>query len=191
MSERNKKIGILWLIGPWAGLILILIFFGIVKALLGLGETQTMLISIINVILGLLGLICVAGIIIGIPLGIHYLKKEEKQDVNKKFDQRSGKGKDSVVPLEIKGWNWGAAGLTFIWGAWHRVWISLLMFIPFLGFIWWIVLGIKGNEWAWRKNKWESVEQFKVSQRKWKPWGIVFLILGILGIILNIVNSIQ
>lgn len=44
-----------------------------------------------------------------------------------------------------------------------------------------IVLGIKGNEWAWRNNKWESVEQFISSQNKWKPWGIIFFILAILG----------
>jgi len=31
----------------------------------------------------------------------------------------------------------------------------------------WIVLGLKGNEWAWRARKWESIEQFKSSQENW------------------------
>tara|TARA_Y100000310_G_scaffold260903_1_gene270042 strand:+ start:11206 stop:11379 length:174 start_codon:yes stop_codon:yes gene_type:complete len=49
-----------------------------------------------------------------------------------------------------------------------------------------IVLGIKGNEWAWRAQKWESVEKFQTSQNKWKPWGIVFFVLILLSIISNI-----
>ena len=56
-------------------------------------------------------------------------------------------GTSGPVPEEIKGWNWGAFWLTWIWGIAHNVWISLLVFC--LWPIWMIVLGIKGNEWAW------------------------------------------
>ncbi|OGL87301.1 hypothetical protein A3I40_03730 [Candidatus Uhrbacteria bacterium RIFCSPLOWO2_02_FULL_48_12] len=84
------------------------------------------------------------------------------------------------MPEEIKGWNWGAAGLTWIWGVYHGVWISLLFFIPLVNIVMVIMLGIKGNEWAWRAQKWESVEKFIVSQRKWRPWGMAFVALMIL-----------
>ncbi len=28
-----------------------------------------------------------------------------------------------------------------------------------------IILGLKGNEWAWKNRKWESVEQFKATHK--------------------------
>lgn len=84
------------------------------------------------------------------------------------------------VPEEIKVWNWGAAGLTWIWGLSFGVWISLLTFVPIVNWFWWIVLGIKGNEWAWRKGNYKSVEEFKVKQAKWRPWGIAIFVLGII-----------
>jgi len=40
----------------------------------------------------------------------------------------------------------------------------------------------------WRARPWESVEKFVSSQKKWKPWGIVFFILTILGLISRILN---
>ena len=51
-----------------------------------------------------------------------------------------------------------------------------------------IVLGVKGNEWAWQNRRWESVEQFKEVQRIWTKWGvIVFFVSLVLGIIYGIV----
>ncbi len=62
-------------------------------------------------------------------------------------------GQDSlaVIPKEVRGWNWGAFLLNWIWGMGNGVWISLLALIPFVGIIMAIVLGVKGSEWAWRK----------------------------------------
>ena len=36
-----------------------------------------------------------------------------------------------------------------------------------------LVLGAKGNAWAWRNGRWDSVEHFKRVQRKWAIWGLV------------------
>ncbi|WP_236144773.1 hypothetical protein [Nostoc sp. CMAA1605] len=30
-----------------------------------------------------------------------------------------------------------------------------------------IILGIKGNEWAWKSKRWASIEAFKANQRTW------------------------
>ncbi|WP_018248808.1 cytochrome c oxidase assembly factor Coa1 family protein [Orenia marismortui] len=76
------------------------------------------------------------------------------------------------VPKDIKKWNWGAFFLSFIWGIAHRVYFSLLFFVPLLGFIVPFILGFKGNEWAWKKEDWESVEEFRRSQKKWSRAGI-------------------
>lgn len=129
--------------------------------------------QIIRMLIGILGLGSFLGIITGIFILI-VSSKNKNIFPDLTFDNRSGKGKDSIIPEEIKGWNWGAAGLFWIWGASNRVWISILSFIPIINFVFWIYLGIKGSELAWRAKKWESVAKFKETQDEWKPWGVLF-----------------
>ncbi|MDB5943234.1 MAG: hypothetical protein JWQ13_2800 [Ramlibacter sp.] len=83
------------------------------------------------------------------------------------MENTSGQGSAAVIPPEIAGWNWGAMLLNWIWGLGNRTYISLLMFVPFVNFVMFFVLGAKGNEWAWRNKTWDSVEHFKQVQRKW------------------------
>ena len=96
----------------------------------------------------------------------------------------SGQGESAIVPEEVKGWSWAGFGLTWIWGVFNGVLISLLALIPFFAFVWAIVLGIKGREWAWRNKKWNSVEDFKNTQRPWDIAGIVLFAIWVVGIIL-------
>ncbi len=81
----------------------------------------------------------------------------------------SGKGKDAVIPEEIRGFNTGAFLMNWIWGIGNNVWIALLALIPIppMGLVMAIILGIKGNEWAWQSRTWNSVEHFKKTQRTW------------------------
>lgn len=92
----------------------------------------------------------------------------------------SGQGFSSAVPPEIQGWNWGAFALTWIWGIDNRVWLSLLALIPVLpiSLAMMVVLGIKGNEWAWQCKKWNSIEQFRKRQRTWMYWSIAGFIVA-------------
>jgi len=92
-------------------------------------------------------------------------------------EYKSGLGKDSVVPEEIKGWSWGAFMLNWIWGIGNSTYIALLMFVPFVNFVMIFVLGAKGNEWAWRNRTWRDVEHFKSTQRKWRNAGLVLLFI--------------
>ncbi len=98
-------------------------------------------------------------------------------------ENTSGQGELATVPEEVKGWSWGGFGLTWIWGVCNGVLISLLCLIPVFGFAWTIVLGIKGNEWAWRNKKWDSVEHFKSTQRTWGIAGIVVFAISIVAIL--------
>ncbi len=93
-------------------------------------------------------------------------------------ENTSGQGRLSTIPEEVRGWNWGAFFLSWIWGVGNNVWIALLAFIPFVNFIMGIVLGIKGNEWAWRNKKWDSIEHFKKTQRTWGIVGIVLIVFS-------------
>lgn len=103
-------------------------------------------------------------------------------------ENTSGQGKSAVVPDEIRRWSWGAFLLTWIWGLGNKVYLALLCLIPYVGIIMVIVLGIKGNEWAWRNKKWDDVEHFKRVQKIWAYWGlgiiVVSVILGILAAVI-------
>ena len=106
-------------------------------------------------------------------------------------ENTSGLGELATVPEEVKGWNWGAFVLTWIWGICNGVLIALLSLIPLFNFIWAFVLGVKGNEWAWRNKKWDSVEHFKSTQRSWNIAGIVLfaisIVVGCLAVVIPLV----
>lgn len=95
----------------------------------------------------------------------------------------SGQGASAIVPEEVKGWSWGAFGLTWIWGVFNGVLISLLALIPGFAVVWAFVLGAKGNEWAWRNKKWDSMEHFKSAQRPWNIAGIVLFAISMVALV--------
>lgn len=95
----------------------------------------------------------------------------------------SGQGSGAAVPEEVKGWSWGGFFLTWIWGIGNSVWIALIALIVPIPLLMNIVLGVKGREWAWQAKHWDSVEQFNKTQ---KTWGMVGLILAIIGIVFAI-----
>ncbi|SFS63975.1 DUF2628 domain-containing protein [Marininema halotolerans] len=103
-----------------------------------------------------------------------------------------GNDHDRKVPNEAKNWNWGAFFLTFVWGLYHRVYLSLLVFVPIVGIVIPFILGAKGSEWAWKRKEWESVEEFTTSQRWWRNLGLAVtlgvviafpIIIGLLNIL--------
>ena len=113
------------------------------------------------------------------------------QDTN--GDNTSGQGESAVIPDEVRGWNWGAFVLTWLWGICNRVWIALLVLIPFPPFMlaWAIVLGVKGNRWAWQSKRWESIRHFKSIQRRWGIAGAtVFAISALVCIAVAVDTSV-
>ncbi|NEO30532.1 MAG: serine/threonine protein kinase [Symploca sp. SIO3C6] len=102
------------------------------------------------------------------------------------FVNNSGQGGllDARVPIpeEIKGWNWGAFLMPWLWPLTNNVWIGLLAFIPQIGWLVAIAMGSHGNEWAWKSRKWRSIQHFKAHQRGWAIAGILFGIPVSLGL---------
>ncbi len=90
---------------------------------------------------------------------------------------------DAAISEELAKWNWGAFLLGPIWGIGHGVFRSLLTFVPLYGIYEWIMLGRKGNRWAWEARTWDSIESFRKSQRKWAKWGAIIDVLVLLVII--------
>ncbi|MCX6809604.1 MAG: hypothetical protein NTZ65_02550 [Candidatus Berkelbacteria bacterium] len=98
-------------------------------------------------------------------------------------------GVSGAFPQELNGWNWGAFFLTWIWSIGNSVWIGLLALIGPIGLIMAIVLGIKGNEWAWNKRKFASVEEFRQVQKAWAIWGLVLFVVGIVIAVVVTISS--
>ena len=111
------------------------------------------------------------------------------------FQNNSGMGPNSVVPDVIsKRFNWGVCLLSWIWGLFHKSYITLLIilaaFVPFVGVLVCIGLdvwfGIKGNEWAWQNKRWESVEHFHEVQKKWAVAGVIVFVVGMVFQIMSV-----
>ncbi len=117
----------------------------------------------------------------------------------------SGMGKMAVLPPELRGLNWGALWLNGVWAMYHFAFFRPLLRIPFLGrriavmialaplmlmaavpilgpllaIAAMVVLGVKGNEWAWQNRRFAGIEQFKATQKAWAIWGWVCAVLDI------------
>jgi len=103
----------------------------------------------------------------------------------------SGRGKLSLLPVELSGWNWGAFFLSWIWGIGNNTWIAFLTFIPIVNFIMIFILGAKGNEWAWQNKRWNSLEHFKKVQKLWGIWGLILFLIGILFMFFMIIAALS
>ena len=104
------------------------------------------------------------------------------------FENTSGQGSLAVIPPEIGGWNWGAFFFGWLWGIGNNVWIALLEFIPYVGIVMCFVLGAKGNEWAWQKKRWVSIEHFQRTQRTWAYWALGLFLFGVLMFLIVLVT---
>jgi hypothetical protein len=45
----------------------------------------------------------------------------------------SGSGFFADIPADVRGWNWGAFLLGWIWGIKNRTWVALWTFVPIVG----------------------------------------------------------
>jgi len=103
------------------------------------------------------------------------------------------------VPPNIKSFSWGALFLGWLWGVFNGNYWSLVLLpinitvqvllrvfssvtaaeiLSLLSLALQIVLGFTGYRTAWKTKKYESVEEFVKTQRKWNIAG--FIIFGVL-----------
>jgi uncharacterized membrane protein YbhN (UPF0104 family) len=72
--------------------------------------------------------------------------------------------------------------MPWLWLWPNNVWYGLFCFVPHVGWVMAILLGVKGNEWAWKSRRWRSIQHFKEHQRGWTIAGL--LIGGPISLIL-------
>ncbi len=96
-------------------------------------------------------------------------------------------GPNGPFPPELKGWNWGAFFFTTVWGVANNVHISLVALLgfvpiigPIIGTLVSVVLGIKGNELAWKSRKYANIQEFKAVQGVWSRWAIILMVAFLL-----------
>lgn len=107
------------------------------------------------------------------------------------IQNNSGQGKLAALPPQLYGWNWGAFFLTWIWGIGNHTTIAFLTWNPIANFVMIIMLGAKGNEWAWQNNRWNSIEHFKKVQKLWAIWGFILFVLGMLFLSIVIIAALK
>ncbi len=184
VSKKNRIIAVLCVTVPTALVILIIVLYAIMMEIGMSGKIA----SGIEGALAILFFLGIALMAAGVPLAA-FFGSRRKEPVTQ-FDKRSGIGEQSEFPPELKKWNWAAAGLPIIWGMYHGVWLSFITLIPYVNWIWWIIMGLEGNKWAWEKRYWKSVDEFKEAQRKWQVWGIIFFFLPVIVVILGLIIGI-
>ncbi len=105
------------------------------------------------------------------------MEKTEEKEI------KSGRGKGSPVPAEIKGqFNWGVFALPLFWSFANETKLPLLClllpfwFLPGINTIFSIYCGIHGNEWAWQNKTWGNIHEFKDAQKTWAKLGFVYML---------------
>lgn len=105
---------------------------------------------------------------------------EFKYNEQKLKEENKYRVKGEAFPQDVNCFNWGACIVTPIWGLCNNSPIACLSlvlgFIPFVGWllcmIFSIYCGVKGNEWAWAKKDWPSLQEFHRVQKLWALWAI-------------------
>ncbi|MFP4496691.1 MAG: hypothetical protein ACLFQV_00660 [Vulcanimicrobiota bacterium] len=96
-------------------------------------------------------------------------------------------GNDSNKLVQVCGWNWGAFVFSWLWAAGNGMLdIALVSFLAILiiplGFLVVpVLLGLKGNELLWKKVSYNSVEELKEKQRKWRLAAIIMFMFFMLS----------
>lgn len=94
-------------------------------------------------------------------------------------------GNDPAMLSKLSGWNWGACVFTWIWMLYFgmQLWGILVLIgsvtLCFVSPIASIVLGIKGNELAWRYKHFNDFEEYQKAMKDWNFGGIVFTIASV------------
>ena len=129
-------------------------------------------------------------------------KLQFSYDTDKLKKENRYRVQGQAFPKTINGFNWGACLLTPLWGLCNNTPVACLWivfaFIPVIGVIltsiFSLYCGLKGNEWAWANNDWQSIDHMHYIQKKWATAGVIVEIIAILAFCvyaMQHINSLQ
>jgi hypothetical protein len=100
------------------------------------------------------------------------------------------------LPADLRGFNWGAFFLNWIWGIRHKVSWAWWALIPGVNIVIAFMLGYQGNELAWKNCEWEDEVHFDLVEREWTMWGIgvalvSYLVLQLAVLLLVATNTLH
>lgn len=100
--------------------------------------------------------------------------------LNSNYEQQNS------IPPEAKTWNMGAFMMTAVWGIANEVYEALWVFAAVVPIIGWIAalgvmiwMGISGNELAYKKKQYDTVNDFAKAQNTWNRAGWFTFIVSI------------
>lgn len=74
------------------------------------------------------------------------------------------------------GWNWGAFMMPLQFGIGNKAYLTLLILVPFLNFVWYFVCGAQGAKWAFDSGYFANVDEFNGAMKTWNRSGFVMFI---------------
>lgn len=92
----------------------------------------------------------------------------------------SGAGPGTAIPQDAKGLSWGGFFWNWIWGLFNGTYIALLGLIPIVNIVVSFWLLFKGRELAWQNKRWDSLEHFNTTQKRWAIAGLLLILLSVL-----------
>lgn len=121
-----------------------------------------------------------------IPLLAIPRQKQQNYVDNGGETRRSSSGGLLGRPACLDKWNWGAFVFGWLWAVCHGIYwplIALLPFISWLAIIINVILGLMGNEYAWKNYK-GTASEFDKRQKNWSiAAGIFVVVMLILGVV--------
>jgi len=176
VSSKDRKWGLVLIVVSAVVFSLSAVFLIVVAGIMASIAEPYVLVKVIVGFFGLFLVICAGVSEIGFISGIMLAKRHQA------ITEENTGGKN--FPDDCKKWNWGAFAFGWIWGVYHKVYFSYLTLIPVVGFVVRIILLVKGNELAWENIKFADKKHFVKSQKNWSWWGLIWLSLAALVIML-------
>jgi hypothetical protein len=102
------------------------------------------------------------------------------------MDFENKKEVEVVEEKAKKGWNWGAFLMPLQFGIANKAYMTFLMLVPLLNFVWPFICGIKGAEWAYESGLFKNIDEFNGAMKSWNRIGFVMFVLILVLIIFYI-----
>ncbi len=201
----NSKKGLLALLLPLVALIAIFIVRIFTSSVLsylllstpldpstgGLMPTSPIIVlgQIVNVLLGLLGMLAVLSTPVCLGFAIYFFTRKDPGHDLTLLQHPAYAGLLSEQVNYIDKWSWTAFFAAPVWAVGNKLYgWTLLCFVPLAGFYAWIKLSADGRKMAWEKGGWDNFAQFQ-SRQKIMMWVAVGICVTLIALKVILVRS--